>query len=419
LKSERTEEKQIRRGVIAHALAETEVAFRYVLDGEEVFHLPAGEELRLRIARLFGRPFADELVPAEGKELGLVVSGFVSKIDTARRTREYQYFHVNRRPVQQPLLAQALAAAYRESLPPGRHPAAILSVSIDPEFVDVNIHPTKREVRFSPERTVFASIESAVRRAVRSEPGLPPFWGSGAPRSGPAGAPSAAVPSAAPRAEEGRWTYAPAPRFDGPETPSPPPEGGWLARTDLSRVHQIGDTFLVAAAPEGLLVADQHTVHERILFEEALARIEKRSGESQSLLFPETVEADPSLVETAEEYADLIERSGFLVRPAGPRALLLEGIPPGLRQGDPARLLVDFLEYLADEGRRDESREKRVAASIACHGAVRAGEPLGPELRSALLRRLASCADPLRCPHGRPTFLAIPADEIARRFLRT
>lgn len=425
LKSERTEEKRIRRAVAAHALAEPEVAFRYVRDGEEVFHLPAHEEPRLRIARLFGRALSDDLVLAEGREHGPAVAGFVSTALGARGNRDYQYFHVNRRPVQQSLLLQAVSNAYRDILPAGKHPAFFLSITIDPDFVDVNIHPTKREVRFSPERAVFAAIDGAVRRALRSERSIPKFWReAGTPAAGGAGRPPPGLPL---EAGESRWVYRPE-EGEAPRTPddvrraapgAAPLGEGWLARVDLSRVHQIANTYLVAASPEGLLVADQHTVHERILFEETMARIESRSGETQRLLFPETVEADPDLVGAAEEYADLIAAAGFEVRPVGPRALLLEGTPPGTRAGDPRRLLVHFLEYLVESGSKEPSRERRVAASVACHGAVRAGDPLAPEERGALLRRLAACREPLRCPHGRPTFLAIPSDELARRFLRT
>ncbi|MFH1277034.1 MAG: DNA mismatch repair endonuclease MutL [Candidatus Eisenbacteria bacterium] len=426
LKSDRAEEGHLRRAVIAHALARPAVAFRYVRDAEEVFDLPAGEDLPLRVARLFGRSFADELIPAEGREHGPRVSGLVSKPDTARGNRSYQYFHVNGRPVQQNLLVQAATAPYRDILPPRRYPAFILAVEIDPEFVDVNIHPTKREVRFSPERAVFAAVDGAVRRAVRSEASMGPFWKGdrregGAPRHAGAGT-SSTLPFDV--GKEGGWSYR-SEEPDGPiggigtaEEPTPSDERSWLERVDLGGVQQVAGTFLVAAGPGGVLVADQHTVHERILFEEALRRIERKEGHSQRLLFPETVEADPEIVEAAEAHADLIEASGFLVRPAGPRALLLEGTPPGLRRRDPGRLLVDFLEYLVGEGKGEKSREKRVAASIACHGAVRAGDLLTPDERRALLLRLASCDEPLRCPHGRPTFLTIPADELARRFFR-
>lgn len=429
LKSDRAEEGHVRRAVIAHALARPAVGFRYIREDEEVFDLPAGEDLLLRVVRLFGRSFADELVPVEGREHGPRVSGFASKPDAARGNRTYQYFHVNGRPVQQNLLVQAATAAYRDILPPRRYGAFVLAIEIDPEFVDVNIHPTKREVRFSPERAVFAAVEGAVRRAVRSEAGLGPFWkeregrGEG-PRPFPSGS-SPALPLDS--GKEGGWTYhaggaeGPIGGAPAPEGRGEPPEGerSWLERVDLGAVQQVGGTFLVAAGPGGVLVADQHTVHERILYEEALRRIERKEGHSQRLLFPETVEADPELVDAAEAHGDVIEAAGFLVRPAGPRALLLEGTPPGLRRRDPGRLLVDFLEYLVGEGKGERSRERRVAASIACHGAVRAGDSLTPEERKGLLLRLAACDEPLRCPHGRPTFLTIPSDELARRFLRT
>ena len=423
LKSDQAEERQIRRAIVAHALARTGVAFRYVREGEEIFHLPAGEELLLRIARLFGKPFADGLVPVEGREHGPEVTGFTCKIEAVRGNRAYQYFSVNGRPVQQNLLVQAATTPYREALPPRRYPAFILSLVLDPEFVDVNIHPTKREVRFSPERTIFASVERAVRRALRSEESIDRFWhrdreGGGRPHSIPAtggGTPGEPLPLG----RESAWTYHGDDRT-APPGAEPVAEGeSWLDKVDLDQVQQVGNTFLVAAGNDGVLVADQHTVHERILFEEALARIEEHRGESQRLLFPESVDVGPELVSAADEFADLIEASGFLVRAAGPRSLLLEGTPPGLRKRNPVRLLVDFLDYLIHEGKAEKSKERRVAASIACHGAVRAGDSLSPEERKGLLLRLASCDQPLRCPHGRPTFLTITAGELEHRFLRT
>jgi len=420
LKSDTTEERHLRRVVIAHALGRQDVAFRYERDGEEIFHLPAGEDLPLRIRRLFGAPFAENLVAVEGREMEPRVSGYVSTIDGARANRTYQYFHVNGRPVQQTLLVQAASAPFRDLLPPRRYPALFLSIEIGAEFVDVNIHPTKREVRFAPERTIFAAVEGAVRRAIRSESSLPPFWmGRGEASGGErAAAPGPAETITLPLGKESAWSYHP-PAGEAGAPESIDTEGGWLERIDLGRVQQVGGTYLVAAAPEGLVVVDQHTAHERILFEEILRKMEKREGESQSLLFPETVGVDPELVTAAEEQGDLIEASGFLLRPAGPRSILIEGVPAGLRRRDPSRLVVDFLEYLVHEGKKEQTRERRIAASIACHGAIRAGDALTPEERKGLLLRLAECDQPLRCPHGRPTFLAITANELGRRFLRT
>ncbi|MBN1825975.1 MAG: DNA mismatch repair endonuclease MutL [Candidatus Eisenbacteria bacterium] len=425
LKSEASEERRIRRAVIAHALAQTGVRFRYVKDGEEVFHLPAGEETGLRAARLFGDEIAAALIAVDGRESGPIVSGLVGNVESARGSRSYQYFHVNGRPVEQGLLVQAATAPYREYLPPRRYPILILGLFIDPAYVDVNIHPTKREVRFSPERTVFAALEGAVRRAVRSEASLPPLSAGRKEGGASAGSPGVAPP-ALPLGREGEWTYhAPAaePGFPSAETErergAPAGEEGRLSRVDLSRVIQAGDTYLIAGGPDGMVVADQHAAHERILFEEAMDRMERREGDSQSLLFAETVSVDPALVSIAEEYAEWLGRAGFLVRPAGPRSLLLEGIPPGLRRIAPSAFLVRFLERLEEEGRGDGDRERRVAASIACHGAVRAGDRLTPEEARALLVRLAKCKQPFRCPHGRPTFLAMTAEDLARRFGRT
>lgn len=420
MKSEQSEERQIRRAVIAHALAREGVSFRYITNDKEIFHLPAGKDLKLRAERLFGEDLAGGLVRVEGSERGPHVSGLVGGIESARGNRFHQFFHVNGRPVQQTLLTQAASAPFRGSLPPRRYPVFILGLTIDPEFVDVNIHPTKREVRFSPERTVFAAVEGVVRRALSSEASIPSFWSAGAGHSRTP-SPGSGAGIALPLGREEEWKYHASTEAGEGETPrdgTEPGVDGWLGRVNLSRVIQVGGVYLVAGGTDGMVVVDQHTAHERILFEEILRRIEGRGGDSQSLLFPETMGVDPLLVSVVEEFEGPIERSGFRVRPSGPRSLLLEGIPAGLRKGDPGALLVHFLEYLEKEGKSEESHDRRVAASIACHGAVRAGDTLLPEECRSLLLRLTRCEQPLRCPHGRPTFLVLTPEELAKRFLR-
>ncbi len=446
MKSAQAEERQIRRVVIAHALSQVDTAFRYLRDGEEVFHLVAGEDLKARITRLFGHDFARELVEVEGSEKGPVISGYVSNIDAHRGNRNYQYFAVNRRPVQQALLTQAITVAFRDCLPPRRFPSVFLSIDIDPSYVDVNIHPTKREVRFSPERTVFSAIQGAVRRAIRSEESLPSFWqekgGAAAgqsPSGGGAGGGGGGSGSGGVTARETRlplpaggtaWTYhdndAPIGEHrgtattgtDGGEPGTAPPPESWIETLDLNSIHQVGLTFLVASGPDRIVVVDQHTAHERILFEEVRARMAKSGGDSQQLLIPETLEVDPEAMTVIEEYSGAIEKAGFALRPAGPRSVLLEGVPTGLRNASPTRFLHEFLEGLTEEGRGDRSRSRHVAATVACHGAIRAGDSLTPEERRGLLLKLIRCEQPLRCPHGRPTFLSITLTDLARRFQR-
>jgi len=411
LKSAEAEERWIRRAVIAHALAQLSVSFRYLREGDEVFHLPSGEDLLLRVSRLFGRPFAEQMIPIEGREMGPVVTGLVSKVEAARGNRSYQYFHVNGRPVEQSLLVQAATTPFREYLPPRRYPALVISLTIDPSFVDINIHPTKREVRFSPERTIFASIEAPVRRAIRSEKSLPPLWEKGGERKGGA-APRGPSEVRLPLGKESEWTYH---RSAEEETA----ERNLFEEIDPSTLRPVGDTFLVGAGRDLLLIVDKHAAHERILFEEAMDRMEEGKGESQKLLFPETVAVDPVLISVAEEYSEWIEKAGFLVRPIGPRSLMIEGVPPGIRSGEPAGFLIDFLDHLQDEGKKESSRKRGVAASLACHGAIRSGDALTGEEMKNLLARLARARQPFRCPHGRPTVLTLTTEELRHRFLRT
>lgn len=453
LKSAQTEERQIRRAVMAHSLAQLEIAFRYVREGEEIFHLPAGDSLLSRVMQLFGSSLAKNLVEVTGAERGPVISGLVSNIDAHHGNRNYQYFVVNGRPVQQVLLTQAGANPYREYLPPRRFPALFLAIDIDPAFVDVNIHPTKREVRFAPERSIFGALDGAIRRAIRAESSLPSFWMKEGGTQGTTGhADVGASDMSAPvrsgdtiresglplEGAERQWTYHPGKggplARGGPTGPFDSHTGSialpagtieaaqnpmsWIDRVDLTNVQQIAATFLVAAGPEGIVVVDQHTAHERILFEETVQAIDGRAAQSQRLLFPESIEIDPELATTVEEYGDMIEKAGFELALGGPRTVRLEGIPASARDEDPVAFARRFLEHLAAGSGEERTGSRRVAASIACHGAVRAGDKLTREESSVLLKRLLDCDQPLRCPHGRPTFLAIDSMELARRFLR-
>jgi DNA mismatch repair protein MutL len=301
-----------------------------------------------------------------------------------------------------------------------RYPIAVIDLRLPPSEVDVNVHPAKAEVRLRNERQVFALVQRPLRRALS---GLAPVGSEplgGWPRSFP--------PSSA---------------FRSPETPSAlvlanePVQSRLQALTDSPSVQtrtfsqpqlaanlpilrplgQAGTTYIIAEGPAGLYLIDQHAAHERVLFERYLQEELTAVKPAQPLLAPVVLELTPAQQSLVTVYALALREHGFEIEPFGPGGFLLRAAPSGLRKDEPARALVELLDLMTREDAPVDPRH-RVAASLACHAAVRAGQSLAPEEMRDLIQQLEACETPQTCPHGRPTMLHLSADELARRFSR-
>ena len=405
----------------AYALAYPHVGFRLVVDGKERLQWPAGPGSGLtarrdRASALWGARHATQLLEVESEREGMKIEALLGLPEHARATREGQIYIVNGRWIQSPMLGAALRQAYGNLLPPGRFPAATLWLSVPPARLDVNVHPTKREVRFADEDRVFSLVSAACARPLSQI--APPFTvvAGGAREPGP-------YPAWSERVREGppEQTYL---GFAAPDTTAPagtanpqPATPATGAEPELWQLHQ---TYVLAPVRGGLVIIDQHAAHERILYEEALARLQGEPGVAQQLLFPTLVDLTNDQFELLLELGPNLKQLGWDLSLLGPPTVVIQGVPSGLRHERPGQLLQDVIDGMNENTGRapDEDLSHRLAASWACHAATRAGDPLTQEEMRSLVDRLFATSRPHGDPHGRVTFVRLDLDELHRRFGR-
>jgi DNA mismatch repair protein MutL len=405
LRSPRSEAAACLRVVADAALGRHGVGFRFRSQGRTVLSTPGSGDLLDALAAVFGEEVrrAAVEVNAPGEQVG--VAGAVCGPSQTLATRHGTVVFVNGRRVQQRSLLAAVESAYRGLLEVDRHPIAVLLLSCDPLAVDVNVHPTKREVRLRDEGMVFDSVQRACWQALRKA-GPAPLELGGLPsptRSEPA------VDTGHPL--EGLWEDRPRPPHDGPEQVSPlAGAGSWRP---LGQAH---NRYLVVETPSGLAILDQHAAHEKVLYERFLdALAEGRPGvDSQQLVEPLLVQLPPGCGFDPDVEMEL-SRAGFDVGLFGDRTLRCTAVPAGMAASRAEAALLDALDGgAAPSG----GRLHRMAALLACHSAVRFGDPLSPEETRALLASLARTEGGITCPHGRPAVLVMGEGALLAAFHR-
>jgi DNA mismatch repair protein MutL len=406
------ENQQIASLVSQYALAYPEVRFSLRLDGRQALLTSGSGQLADAVASVYSAEVAAAMLPMRWPQNGegtvIKVSGLASPPHISRASRGYVSLFVNRRWVLNRRLTFAVEEAYSGLMPTGRHPIAVVDLRLPYEEVDVNVHPTKAEVRFRQENDAFAAVQRAVRQALLEQapvPSAPPT--GGAVVAQPTAPEETAPPPLWQRAldTEGRPHAAPG--------TAPPPKA---ALPMLRVVGQIGNTYIVAEGPEGMYLIDQHAAHERVLFEEICAARRRRAVDSQGLLEPATVELSPQHKEIVLAYYEALSEHGFQLEPFGERTYLMRAIPAVLAGKDLSRAFAEFLDTLGEEATVD--RQDRVAFGLACHAAVRAGQLLAPEEMRELVRRLEQTEVPHTCPHGRPTMIHMSTALLEKEFRR-
>jgi len=403
-----TEAAHIHATVTRYAIAYPDRRFELVSEGRSIFLSPASGSLYDVLAAVLGLETAEALLPVEGEgEHGLRLAGYVGPPSLHRSTRADVIFFVNHRWIQDRSLSVAVSQAYHTFLPVGRHPVVVLLLEMDPSQVDVNVHPTKREVRFHNGRAVFALVQATVRKAVTAQAPVavslsPPDWS--APRWGGAGA---LAPASVSRPDL------------GPEPTTGPLWANASTMPPLRVVGQVALTYIVAEGPDGLYLIDQHAAHERVLYEEMMADRAEGEPAGQALLQPLPATLTPRQAAALAENLAHLQQFGFDLEPFGGETWLLRAVPPTLQRGDPTRTLADILDELA-EGKTplEDSQEGRVVASICRQVAIKGGQSLSPEEMRELIQRLEKASSPRTCPHGRPTMIHISAVLLARQFGR-
>jgi len=425
------------------ALPHRNVAFTLTHNRRCTHRLPPAETLRRRAADFFGPELADAMIEFADEEPQLNLYGLIAPPAHARASTKWQYFFVNGRYVRDRLLAHAVREACRGLVDPSRAPVALVFLEMDPSLVDVNVHPAKVEVRFRNGQMVHSQLLAALREAHNRadlapqvqirQPAAPAPGGTGelpddarraslkqaladflgsqpAPQRGldfpsPPQRPAPGVP--------GRARLPPLAAADRTEPPAPP-----LPRPAI----QIHNSYIVSETEDGLVIIDQHALHERVIFEELTRRVSSGPLSAQRLLIPATVEVTASEKACLTERAALLDRLGIEITEFGPQSVAVQKVPALLaeRPVPPGELLRELLDLLAEHAEDDaEQLLQQVLAAIACRAAVKAGEALSPEEITALLGRRDRDARGGSCPHGRPTTLNLTLHELDKQFKRT
>ena len=424
LRSDPTEASHAVALVSAYAMAYPELRFTLLKDGRLALKTSGTGSLYDAMIDVLGLQVGQQMLEVgeweEGSERAAEPNawGYVSAPSLHRSNRSNLTFFVNRRWVHDRSLAYAVEQAYQTLLPSRRHPIAVLNVQVDPAEVDVNIHPTKREVRFRSQRQVFSVVQRAVRRAlldqqpVRLSGTSPRIVGSEEwdrrRRVTMAGAPVGARMSEF--GLEAQRTAQPAFRASGAQQK--------LTGLPMLRVvGQLSQMYIIAEGPDGAYLLDQHAAHERILYEKMKGQEESQDVPSQALLEPMTLELLPRQAAILEEHQAVLGRLGFSLEPFGGSTVLVRAVPASLVNRDVTAAIAELLDEPSEGGSGTSWREHALKV-LVCHSAVRAGQTLSLEEMRDLVRQLEETSLPQTCPHGRPTMIHLSAEQLDREFGR-
>jgi len=436
LKSAHAERARIQELTAELALARLDVDFTLVSDGRELLRLPGGDSLAMRFQRCFGEELGRGLMPVSRTFTGLSVEGLVGEPDLARRDGRLELTYVNGRLARETSALHAVRQAFREYLMGGRFPVYVLQVTLPAAEVDVNVHPRKAEVRFVEARKVAGCMHETVRSVLQGRGLLGASGGGGV-----------VVDAGLPRARSGFPDLAPnlfgggdaapvfaSPPCEMPEVHEPSPPGRStapavaravpLARPNpfqrvAGRFLQVLDLYLLLEGPDGLLVVDQHALHERVVYERLRRQHEARAVRVQRLLVPAVVDVSPTEQAWLQSAREVLAAEGLLVDTFGPSSVAVQGLPAVLGNVDPTKLLRAVIAGELEEGRaavRGQIAER--FHSMACRSAVMSGDRLTDVEIQAMLQEASTLEHPHNCPHGRPTVLTFSTAELERYFRR-
>ena len=450
LKTETTEARHISRLSTALAIGRYNVGFSLKMNGRVIFSLPTGQTLAERVSTLLGSgrkflSFTTDLGPVS-------IEGCIGAPDVVQNNRNGQYLFINGRYIFAPMLSHAFTAGYGELLVPGSFPIGALLLKVNPAEIDVNVHPSKTEVKLTQDRPIHDAVVTAIREALRHDGVIGDFKGGGSdtdrnhrdiPTQNHSHG-SHVIPGIGnqqgsstqfldelyrPSKTEDKFGYkAPVitvntetgeiigpPSDQVPVTPQPESTG---PSSGYRLAGRFSDLYLLLQSGDDLYIVDQHTAHERILYEETVRRIDEHSMLGQTLLFPVQVELSPEQLALFESATEVFEHSGFIVSPFGGRMVNIEAVPSMMSGKSPEKMLLRVLDDIVSLRRSGHDLLKAMAQSIACRAAVMAGDRLNDEEAAHLIDQLLKCEDKYSCPHGRPTFIKISREDLDRRFGR-
>ncbi|HET9010285.1 MAG TPA: DNA mismatch repair endonuclease MutL [Gemmatimonadaceae bacterium] len=433
LRGARAEWRSIMDAVTSVALTRRDVRLTISHDGKPMLTLPAATSLRERVAALWGADAADRLLDVEDVRGAIQVSGLVERPSDVGTASRRTFLTVNGRPIRDNGLLRAADAAYRSTLAAGLRPSLLLEIVVPADSVDVNVHPAKAEVRFRDRWTVERAVEEAVRRALGTFDAGAALgarrWSIGAPwtpgasaadvdllRAAPAPADGLFEPrdEERPLAADGQALRLPEPDFpDAPRASEPSPA------IVVPPLLQLRRTYLLFEHDDGVVLIDQHSAHERVLYEQFMGMLERGEAPSQRLLFPLTLHLSPAESDAFETNRGMLERLGFEIEGFGGHTLLVNAVPMPHPRFDAERCLRETLAALAgDREAAAHARHERLAATVACKAAIKAGDELSQGEMRALFVALGDTTLPAHDVHGRSTIVQLSWPELERRFGR-
>ncbi len=408
LKTRATEIRHVTRIFATNAMSRYAISMKLIRDRKVILSLPAADSIEERIGGILGRSFGENSLPIDVSDEYIQLAGFLSRPEEARSSPGQTSIFINGRPVESRPILGSICAAYGNTLRRGRYPMGVVLLEIDPREIDVNTHPTKKQVRFRREREVKSFVFRAVQSALTTRRMIPPLIARPKTAAGEGLAVLAQhIPLRDTREvlvrETGTAAYT---------TPRIESESGVVP------IVQIKNSYVLAESDAEFYLVDQHAAHERVLYEEARTRLEGQEPVAQKLLFPESAEVSPEEEELIDEHLEDIRKMGFDVRKFGRRTYVIEGVPAGIKESLRKTILTEIVDEVIHT--RSESPDMRhlLAAAYACKAAIKAGDKLSSEETRSLIDRLFKSRMPFACPHGRPTMIRLSWEEIERRFLR-
>jgi DNA mismatch repair protein MutL len=434
LRADVTEFNHINRVLKRFFLSYPEIGFKVVHNDKNMYELPP-VSLDERISQILGKELYEGMVYLE-EDLGEIrLEGFVCRPDMARNSGENQFLFLNKRPIQNRSLNHAVLQGYSNLIERSQYPQFVFFLKIGPELIDINVHPTKMEVRFSNERTIYHLLLSAVRKAIQSEKIIPQFTLASQDEN---------------RQEiERHFKMYPGPAFRGmPIKKNLDLEDlsanqltiGYSALSQEKKTDQNGDGITEEYTPEaseqprlwqvhlryicsqiksGLVIIDQHVAHERILYEKFLDYlINQKIIPSQKLLFPQTLELALEDFLIYDDMKEWLQKIGFQTTLLSGRTILIEAIPADVKVGYEGKILVEIIDYYRENKNSEYKAQEKIAAAFACKNAIKSGEKLNQIEMTALVDQLFATKEPYFCPHGRPVIVTLNLEEIDRKFKR-
>jgi DNA mismatch repair protein MutL len=435
LKGEATEFGHIADALQRLALASPDISFKLLHNNRPASDFPATSP-KERWLTAWPAEFAQLALDISATDAEIALDGLIGLPELARPTTKYQYIFLNGRPIRDRTVQHALREAYRGLTEPGRQPAAVLLLSVPPQDVDVNVHPTKSEVRFRDTQRIHSLVLSALREKLLSSDLTPAAVARSAAatqesvdlrqkladffRANSSDSTTSSQP--APQSAE-IWSPPPSPTLSSTPTSSPASAESILPQAQNLAVPaiQLHNSYLVVESEDGLVIIDQHALHERILYEDLLARVSRGNLESQQLLIPLTFPASPRQQEMLEQIQPLLRRLGVDAGAIGPDGVAIHSFPSFLHRLDPVAFLQDVLDRGEQESLdlHDEELLHEILDMMSCKAAIKAGDALSAEEISALLARRQLIDRSSNCPHGRPTTLRLTLRDLEKQFKRT